>query len=107
MRIAELLDAWTRSEDERPTEHAYSIRLPIRDAAKIEALAELYPGQAKEQIITDLLRAALYQLETAMPYIPGEHVVAHDEQGDPIHEDVGLTPRFQMLTQKYLKALQK
>jgi len=105
MRIAELLDEWTRSEGDRPTEQSYSIRLPIRDAAKIEALAELYPGQSRETIITDLLRAALYQLEAAMPYVPGDTVVAHDEQGDPIHEDVGLTPRFQALTQKHLETL--
>jgi len=41
-----------------------------------------------------------------MPYIAGKKVISSDEQGDPIYEDVGLTPRFVELTRKNRKRLE-
>lgn len=105
MMIAQLLNQWTRSGGDRPVAERYRVRLPVREAAKIEALAELFPGRDREDLVTDLLSAALYELEAAMPYVPGERVVSHDEQGDPIYEDVGLTPRFQALVQEHYDRL--
>jgi hypothetical protein len=32
-------------------------------------------------------------------------VVATDEQGDPLYEDIGPTPRFLALSRKYLQQL--
>ena len=32
-----------------------------------------------------------------MPYVPGKKVISTDEQGDPVYEDVGPTPRFMEL----------
>jgi hypothetical protein len=55
------------------------------------------------EIITDLLSAALNELESSLPYQRGDHVVALDEEGDPLYEDVGPTPRYLMLTRKHLQ----
>ncbi len=41
----------------------------------------------------------------AMPYEPGPKIISRDDQGDPVYEDVGLTPRFVELTRKFKKAL--
>ena len=35
-----------------------------------------------------------------MPYEPGPKVISRDDQGDPVYEDAGLTPRFIELTRK-------
>ena len=77
------------------------MRLPLDDAARIHALAEMYPGHAREEIITDLLSVALQELQAAMPYVRGDKVIATDEQGDPVYADAGQTPRFIELSRKH------
>ncbi len=42
-------------------------RLPIEDAAKLSALAELFPQQEQEEIITTLLAHALDELSRLSP----------------------------------------
>ncbi len=103
MKFRELLETWERSAGERRTSEAYSVRLPVHDAAKLAALAEMFPGRSEQDIITDLLSTALDEIEAAFPYVAGDRVVAEDEHGDPIYEDAGLTPRFQSLTRKHLQ----
>jgi hypothetical protein len=41
-----------------------------------------------------------------MPYVPGERVISTDEQGDPIYEDVGPTPRFMQLAREHRRDLE-
>ena len=82
------------------------MRLPLEDAARLHALAELFPGQAIEEIVTDLLGAGLDEIAAAIPYERGPKVISRDDQGDPVYEDVGLTPRFVELTRKYKKSLE-
>jgi len=102
MKVRDLLSIWERSASEPRSQEHYSIRLPAHDAAKLAALAEMYPGRSEADLITDLLSAALDEVETAFPYVPGTEVVAEDELGDPLYGDAGLTPRFQALTRKHL-----
>ncbi len=80
--------------------------MPLDDAARLQALAELFPGQSIEEIVTDLLAAGLDEIAAAMPYVKGPKVISRDDHGDPVYEDVGLTPRFVELTRKYKKNLQ-
>ena len=87
------------------TSETYAIHLPADDAARVRALAELYPGVDHERIITDLLSAALEQVEAAIPYVPGDKVIREDEFGDPVFEDKGMTPRFRDLVRKYRQEL--
>lgn len=105
MKFKELLDSWRESARPVKTAREYAIRLPVDDAARIHALAELFPGRTEEEVITDLLATALQEIEGAMPYQPGSKVISQDEQGDPIYEDVGLTPRFSRLVKKYREEL--
>ena len=41
-----------------------------------------------------------------MPYVAGQRVIATDEQGDPVYEDSGPTPRFIELTRKHRRTLE-
>ncbi|MEM9321371.1 MAG: type 1 pili tip component [Pseudomonadota bacterium] len=94
MSFKALLERWRDTPVTVTTESAYAIRLDVDDAARVEALAALFPGIDAETVIADLLHAALDATEAAMPYEAGERVIAEDEFGDAIFEDVGLTPRY-------------
>lgn len=105
MRIAELIQRWGKEGHSRTSVRTYSVHLPLRDAARIEALHVMYPGHSGSQLMADLIRAALDELEVAMPYIPGNRVIAEDDYGDPIYEDLGPTPRFYSLSHEILRKL--
>lgn len=107
MKFKDLLDSWSQSARPVKTAREYAIRLNVDDAARIHALADLFPGHSEEDILSDLLSVALQEVEGAMPYRPGPKVISHDEQGDPIYEDVGLTPRFGELVKKYRQEVGK
>jgi len=99
--IKSLLKKWETAADRQATKRAYSICLPVRDAARIEALADMYPSNTLEQLITDLISASLDELEASMPYVQGTQIIETDEFGDPIYEDVGPSTQFQAATQKH------
>jgi len=105
MRVQDLVEVWQQGASEQRARDCHQVRLSIHDAAKLAALAELYPGRSETELITDLLSAALDEVEAAFPYVAGRRAVAEDELGDPVYEDAGLTPRFQALTQKHLERL--
>lgn len=102
MTLRELLKNWEKTSSEPLTEREYSVRLTVKDAAKVAALAEMYPSRTSEQILAELVGAALVELEQRLPYIQGDRISTLDELGDPIYEDVGPTSRFVELTRKYL-----
>jgi hypothetical protein len=106
MSFKDLLESWRENAAQPRTATEYAVRLPVDDAARLAALSEMFPGRSPEQLITDLLSTALQEIETSMPYIAGKKVISNDEQGDPIYEDVGLTPRFVELTRKNRKKLE-
>lgn len=106
MDFTELIDKWERDGSGELAEERYRICLPIEDAAKLEALAELYPRRSREQLTAELLAVALDQVVARFAYKQGEQV-AVDEEGDPIHEDVGQTPRFLTLVHKHVERLRR
>lgn len=105
MKVDDLLKRWEQTAVEPHTEHQYAVRLNLHDAARLRALAEMYPGRSETELITELLSAALDEVEAALPYVQGRRIVAEDEFGDPMYEDIGPTPRFEELTRKYLGEL--
>jgi hypothetical protein len=105
MKFKSLLDRWKKQAQPSLTAREYAVRLALDDASRLHALADLFPGHAIEEIITDLLHAALDEVAASMPYEPGPKVISRDDQGDPVYEDVGLTPRFIELTRQYRKSL--
>jgi hypothetical protein len=100
-----LLDHWQQTAPPTLTATEYAVRLPVDDAARIQALTEMYPGTSREQIITDLMGAALKELAASMPYVKGGKVISTDEHGDPVYEDAGPTSKFVELTRKHRKKL--
>ncbi|SDS79663.1 hypothetical protein SAMN05216421_2214 [Halopseudomonas xinjiangensis] len=105
MKIRELTQEWERTAKGRMTHESYQVNLPVEDAARLAALHEMYPKRCVEELITDLLSTALEELEECLPYEPGDKVIAVDEMGDPLYDDVGPTPRFLELSRKYLHEL--
>src|SRR5438876_754626 len=99
----ELLESWRERSAAPRTAEAYAARLPLDAAAQ---LAEMFPRRAPEQLITELLGVALNEVAAAMPYIAGKRVISNDEQGDPLYEDVGPTPRFMELARKHRRRLE-
>jgi hypothetical protein len=101
-----LLDNWRETAAAPRTVTEYAVRLPVDDAAQLQALTEMFPGRTVEQLITDLLGMALQEIATAMPYVAGQKVISTDDQGDPVYEDVGPTPRFMELARRNRKKLE-
>jgi hypothetical protein len=107
VKFKQLLENWQQSATGERTAVEYAVRLPLDDAARLHALVEMFPARTREQLITDLLSAALQEVAAAMPYVPGDKVISTDEQGDPVYEDAGPTPRFMELTRRNKKKLEK
>jgi len=105
MRISELVSHWERDAKGRMSHTTYSIPLDVESAARLAAVAEMYPKRSTEALLGELVGAALEAVETSLPYVRGTHVIATDEQGDPVYEDVGPTPRFLELSRKHLKRM--
>ena len=106
MKFKPLLDRWKKDAAPLRTVQEYHIRLDLDDASRLHALADLFPGQSIERIITDLLNAGLDEISSAMPYERGAKVISRDDHGDPLYEDIGLTPRFVELARKHRKHLE-
>jgi hypothetical protein len=102
----DLLESWRERAAAPRTARSYAVRLPLDDAAQLAALAEMFPGRTAEQLITELLAAALKEVAAVMPYVAGKRVISTDEQGDPVYEDTGLTPRFMELSRRHRRVLQ-
>lgn len=107
MTVRDLVNIWEKHANGELTQEAYQINLNLNDAAKVHALSEMYPKRSKEQILSELINAALSELEISLPYVAGKEIVSFDEMGDPIYEDVGPTPAFLSLTQKYMDKLKQ
>jgi hypothetical protein len=105
MKVVELIEMWEREAAGDVTREEYAVRLPLEDAARLEALAEMFPRRTREQLVTELLSVALDQVVSGFPYVEGDRVISRDEEGDPIFEDVGHTPRFLDLVRKHMERL--
>jgi len=105
MKIRELARHWEQNAKGRLTRNEYSIHLDLEAAARLAALSEMYPKRSVEELLGELVGTALEELEASFPYVKGSQVVATDEQGDPLYEDIGPTPRFLALSRKYLHQL--
>lgn len=107
MKIRELVRYWDKHARGRLTQDVYTVALSQSNEAYLEKLQQLYPLKTREDLVRDLISAALDELETSFPYVQGSRVVAFDEEGYEIYEDAGLTPRFLDLSQKYMQDLKE
>lgn len=104
--LVKLIKQWEEFSSGKTAAGDYKVVLSIKDAARIAALVEMYPRRSETELISELLSAALDELESAMPYIPGTRAVSEDEEGNPVFEDVGPTPRFLELSRKHATSLE-
>lgn len=102
-RVKQLLQDWSEHPSAGLADKKISVLLKQHDYARLCALADLYADRRQDQILADLISAILDEVEEALPYIPGQKIVAEDEFGDPVYEDLGLTRRFEQLVKKYSK----
>jgi len=105
MKIKDLVDYWDKHAMGRLTRDAYAVTLSDPHRRRLEKLAVMYPMKSSQDLMRDLISAALDELETSFPYVQGSRVVAFDEDGFEIYEDSGLTPRFLSLSQKHIREL--
>lgn len=105
MKIRELARHWEKNAKGQLTQTGYSIHLDLESAARLAALTEMYPKHHPEELLGELIGAALEELETSFPYVKGQKVIATDEEGDPLYEDIGPTPRFLALSRHHLQTL--
>lgn len=105
MKIRELAKHWEDCAKGRLTKTGYAVHLDVEAAARLAAIADMYPKRSAEELLGELIGAALEELEASFPYIQGQHVVATDEEGNPLYEDVGPTPRFLALSRRHLEEL--
>ena len=106
MKIRDLMQQWEKHAGAEISARQFSVQLPLYDAARILALVDMYPVKTETQIITELLGAALDELQEAFPYAQGKRVIAADDHGDPIYEDIGPTPDFFHKTREHAKRLE-
>lgn len=108
MKAKDLLTIWDAPDNSRLTSKQFTVRLPIRVAAQIAALNELYPRKSKTEIIGDLLATALDEVVANLPtwnYGPGP--VDLTSTGEEIWHQQGPGVEFPQLVKKYLQELEK
>jgi hypothetical protein len=106
MQVRDLIERWEEGSADPLTVRKYCIQLPVHDAARIEALVQLYPRRRIDDILRDLVSAALDEVEAAFPYRQGPKVISEDDQGDPIFEDAGPASRFRELAARFAEELE-
>jgi len=96
-----IIRKWQQTGRGELTHTPFHIRLSAEKKAHLESLCERFPRLSKDEIIRDLLSAALKEVEEALPYQPGKKIIAWDDCGDEIYEDCGLTPKLLERTKHY------
>ncbi|MBS3803083.1 MAG: hypothetical protein KGY54_00920 [Oleiphilaceae bacterium] len=67
MKVTDLPKQWQSEKETVERTHDYRLRLPLEDAARVAALAELYPDRSETDILNDLVAAVLDDLAQLSP----------------------------------------
>ena len=105
MKSSDLHNLWTAPDNSRITSKQFSFRLPVHVAAKLAALADMYPQKTRTEIVGDLLATALAEVVKGMPYIKGEYI-CHEPDGDEVYSDLGPAPKFWQLADEHYRELE-
>lgn len=106
MKSSDLHNLWNAPDNSRITAKQYSFRLPVHVAAKLSALAEMYPQKSRTEIVGDLLSTALEELALSLPQYNGQ-VIHILPDGEEIYELCGPRCDFWNLANKYYQELEK
>ncbi|WP_449434576.1 pilin assembly protein [Pseudomonas putida] len=105
MKIRELAQHWEQNAAGTLSRTGHVLHLDLESEARLAALIDMYPKRTAEELLGELVAAALEEIEASFPYIQGQQVIATDEEGDPMYEDIGATPRFLALSRRHLHDL--
>ncbi|MFZ5935125.1 pilin assembly protein [Pseudomonas putida] len=105
MKIRELAQHWEQNAAGTLSPTGHALHLDLESEARLAALIDMYPKRTAEELLGELVAAALEELEASFPYVQGRKVIATDEEGDPLFEDIGPTPRFLALSRRHLHDL--
>ena len=86
MKIKDLVNYWDKHARGRLTRDAYFMALSDQHHKRLEKLAALYPMKSPQDLMRDLISAALDEMETSFPYVQGTKVVAYDEDGASVSD---------------------
>lgn len=104
MNTKDLHSIWNAPDNSRLTMKQYTVRLPVRVAAQLAALSEMYPRKTMTDLIGDILAAGLDQLAEDLPTKNvGQKPLGFREDGEAEWEQIGPGVTFSQLSQKYLK----
>lgn len=101
-RFSRVLSEWEEKREQSRELVATPVSLSKTDLAKLEALAEVYE-QPVEAVMADLLHAALLEVESSIPYVPGSKII-RIEDGDPCYEDECKTPEYLEARQRIVRS---
>ena len=119
MKTQHLHDMWSGPDNSRLTSKQFSFRFPTHIAAKIAALADLYPQKNRTQIVADLLTSALDDLEKNLPQALGypldeqseydQQMLADHlgEEYEPLYHLGGTRGKFRDLANEHYQELEK
>jgi hypothetical protein len=107
MKSSDLHNLWNSPDNSRITSKQFSFRLPVHVAAKLSALAEMYPQKTRTEIVGDLLSTAIDEVAKAMPSYDGKYMGTIPDTGEKIYEQYGPNVTFWDLSDKYYKELEK
>lgn len=62
MKVTDLPKNWEEGPEAEDRPKNYRLRLPLEDAARLAALAELYPGRSEREILDDVANRAVEDL---------------------------------------------
>ena len=105
MKIRELAQHWEQNAACTLSRTGHVLHLDLESEARLAALIDMYPKRTAEELLGELVAAALEEVEASFPYVQGRQVIATDEEGDPLYEDIGPTPRFLSLSRQHLHTL--
>lgn len=68
MKVTDLVKNWETDSKPETRNNDYYLRVPLEDAARVAALSELFPGRNENDILNDMISAALDDVtETRQP----------------------------------------
>ena len=106
MKSSDLHNLWTAPDNSRITSKQFSFRLPVHVAAKMSALAEMYPQKTRTEIVGDLLATAIDDLIKALPVYQGKSIGYIPQIEEEIFEEYGPRVTFWELADKYYRELE-
>jgi hypothetical protein len=105
MNAREPVESWQERDSEPLTVREHPIRLSVCDAARLAALADLFPSRGVEGLVRDLLGAALDEVEQALASAATGPIVSETDEGDPLDEQSGPAVRYRSLCEHYTALL--